>query len=170
MDFEQVIRTRRSVRKYKTDTVPREIIKNILSDSVSFAPSAKNLQPYKFLVYKDIKERQQIVSLCKANVFMANAPYIIVGLANQETCYPTNAGYMATDLIDFSIVFYQILLSANNEGLATCWIGAFEGEKMEKHLGIKPPWRIVALTPIGYADESPIIKPRKAPSEVIEWK
>lgn len=170
MDFEQVIKTRRSIRKYQDRPVPREVVDKILKDAVAYAPSAKNLQPWKFIVIADPQQRQALANQFNNNSFIREAPYIIVGLANQETCYPTNAGYIPTDLIDFSIIFYQLLLSATNEGLATCWIGAFDGKKLEKHLGISHPWRIVGLTPVGYGDEPGNYWKRKPYEEVVEWR
>ena len=170
MDFEQVIKTRRSIRKYKSKRVPREVVDKILKDAVTYAPSAKNLQPWKFIVIADPQQRQELVSQFNNNSFIREAPYIIVGLANQETCYPKNVGYLPTDLIDFSIVFYQLLLSATNEGLATCWLGAFDGKKIEKHLGISRPWRVIGMTPLGYGDEPGSYHPRKAYEDAIEWR
>lgn len=170
METKEAIKKRRSIRKFKSNDVPDEVVNEIIGQAVSYSPSAKNLQPWKFLVIKDEEQKAKIASLCKGKSFIASAPILVVVLANEEECYQTNAGYMRSDLIDSSAAMMILMLAATDAGLATCWIGAFEGDKMNAMLGISAPWRVVALTPLGYAAEEGTYFTRKPFGEVVEWR
>ncbi|HAR62024.1 MAG: nitroreductase [Candidatus Margulisiibacteriota bacterium] len=169
MDFDKVVEKRRSVRKYKNTDVPKEIIEKIINQTVTYSPSANNLQPWKFLVISDEKIKQKIVAMCKRNSYMMNAPYIVIALSNQVECYEIIGNYMRSDVIDVSIAITHLILAATNEGLGSCWVGAFEADKIEHFLEIAYPWRILALIPIGYPDETGTYVSRKPSGEVVEW-
>jgi nitroreductase len=64
----------------------------------------------------------------------------------------------------------HIILAAANEGLGTCWIGAFEEKKVKEILGIPEDVRVVALTPIGYPAEEPKDRGRKEFNEVFVYE
>ena len=169
MELTTVIKKRRSIRRYKSDLVSDEVVNEIINQAVSYAPSAKNIQPWKFLVIRNEKLKNEVIGLCKGNKFLHEAPILIVALANEEECYQVNAGYMRSDLIDIGSVMTHLILLATDYGLGSCWIGAFEGEKMNNLLGVEKPWRIVALTPLGVPAEDGRYYPRKAINEVVEW-
>jgi len=79
-------------------------------------------------------------------------------------------GYMSAFAIDLTIAFEHMILAAANEGLATCWIGAFEEKKVKKILNVPDDVRVVALTPIGYAAEEAKDRGRKPLAEIVSYE
>jgi nitroreductase len=169
MDFEEVLKSRRSIRKYKNDIVSENIINKIIDLSVNYSPSAKNLQPWRLMVVSNVVLKTKVVDCCKRNIFMCDAPYVIVAIANQMEAYGVIGDYTKSDIMDLSILMTIFTLSAKNEGLGTCWIGAYESEKLESLLNISYPWKIMGLTPLGYPDEEGVYKERKNNSKVVEY-
>jgi nitroreductase len=69
--------------------------------------------------------------------------------------------------VDLSIAMSFMVLEAYEQGIGTCWLGHFDEEKVKKLLGIPKKIRVVAMTPLGYADEEPAARPRKSFDEVV---
>ena len=149
MEFYEVIRTRRSIRSYKSDPIPDEVLNRVL-DAVRIAPSGSNRQPWKLVVVKDEKLKQKLVSACNDQNFIGEAPIIIVGCG--YNIHRNRGGYMGdmSVLIDVSIAFTHLIQAARAEGLGTCWIGAFSNDEVKKLLNIPDEVNVVAVTPIGY--------------------
>lgn len=159
MDFYKVIRTRRSVRSYKKDPIPEEVLNRVL-ESARIAPSGSNRQPWKFILIKDDVLRQKMISACNNQKFVAEAPLIVVACGRK---LPTNrGGYMGElgMLLDVAIAFTQLILAARAEGLGTCWIGAFNNDEIKKLLEIPDGYEVVATTPLGYPSEDVFTEPR----------
>ena len=97
MDFYEVLKSRRSVRSYKSDPVPKEALDKI-AEAVLLAPSACNLQPWSFRVAIDKDVREKICS-CYGGAWLAEAPAIIVALGNMETCWKRPEGTPIADMI-----------------------------------------------------------------------
>jgi len=152
MEFYYVIKTRRSVRSYKPDPIPDDVLKRVL-DAARIAPSGSNRQPWKFIVVRDEETKRKLVSACHNQSWMAEAPVIIVACA-QELDY-NRGGYMGklSGVMDATIAFTHLILAARAEGLGTCWIGAFDNERVKEILGVPEGWNVAALTPLGYPAE-----------------
>ena len=166
MDVMEAIRTRRSIRKYLPDPVSDEQLATVL-EAGQLAPTACNHQPFRIIVVKDARLREQLVPACKGQEFVAEAPVILVGCASEPASYPVQAGWMNTFAIDTTIVFDHITLAATAVGLGTCWIGAFIEEEVRLTLGIPESWRVVCLMPLGKPAETPDARPRKALGELV---
>ncbi len=164
MEFMDVVKNRRSVRKYKADKVQKADIEYVL-EAARLAPSWKNQQCWRYIVVTDAEMRKKI----SMRDWAANAPVVIVACAD-----PTKAGdrdgkpyYM----LDLGISMEHLVLAAADRGLGTCWLGAlFEEKTVRDALGVPETHRIVALTPLGYPDESPPAKERKPLSEIATWE
>ena len=152
MEFYDVIKTRRSVRSYKPDPIPDDVLKRVL-DAARIAPSGSNRQPWKFIVVKDEETKKKLVPACHNQSWMAEAPLIIAACA-QELDY-NRGGYMGklSGVMDATIAFTHLILAARAEGLGTCWIGAFDNERVKEILGVPEGWNVAALTPLGYPAE-----------------
>ncbi|MCM8817927.1 MAG: nitroreductase family protein [Candidatus Omnitrophica bacterium] len=175
MDFYEVIRTRRSVREYKKDQIPEEVLKKVL-DSARIAPSGSNRQPWKFILIKDTERKKKMVELCEGQEFVAQAPVLIVA-CGKNIHY--NRGKWMGDysmIVDVAIAVDHLTLSARAEGLGTCWIGSFDNEGIKKFLNIPEDVNVVALTPLGYPKDPNVFKEtknRKKLEEIIcyeTWK
>lgn len=166
MNIYEAINKRQSIRKYKPDPVSDDILERILK-AVQRAPSGKNGQPWRFIVVKDDTLRKALVPACRDQAFIADAPVIIVGCAVEEESYPKQGGYMKSWSIDLGIAFTHLMLAAAAEGLGTCWIGAFEEDKVKQALNISDKFRVVGLTPLGYPLELPPLRTRKPLSDIV---
>lgn len=159
MQFMEVVRRRRSIRRYKTLPVPENVLTRIL-EAARLAPSAGNRQPWHFVVIKDEETKKQL----GISSWAAEAPVVIVG------CVDTTVRTEPLCLVDLSIAFEHIVLAAADSGLGTCWIGRINAdEPIKKVLGIPEHVKVVAVTPLGYPDETPGPKARKPLSEIVHY-
>lgn len=164
MEFMDLVQKRRSIRKYKGDLIPEEKLKNIL-EAARLAPSGANRQPWRFIVVKDETLRRRIAEASDNQVWIADAPVIIVG------CWVQIFGVPAIKCIrDIAISFEHVILAATNEGLGTCWIGGFNEEKIKEILKVPNEVGVIALAPIGYPAEEPASRPRKGIEEIVSYE
>ncbi len=164
MDVYEAIIKRKSVRSFKDEEVPDEIISRLL-EAARLAPSASNRQEWRFVVVRDQVMRKKLAEAARGQKFVAEAPVVLACCAETDEhvmacgqlCYP----------IDVAIAMDHITLCAAGEGLGTCWIGAFEEEPVKQLLGIPSPVRVVGLLPIGYPTDPSSVKKKRLPLEEI---
>ncbi len=167
MDIFQVIRDRRSIRKYKDIPVEREKIDQVL-DAARLAPSWKNLQCWRFLVLTAPEKKEALLSAFgednPGKKAFLQAPVAIVVCADpSESDLNHGIEYFVADV---AIAFEHICLAAHALGLGTCWMGMFDEADMKVKLGIPDTVRVVGVTPLGYPDQEPKPRPRKELSEI----
>ncbi len=167
MDVSEAIRNRRSVRKYQTRNIENDKLDRVL-ETGRLAPSARNLQEWRFVVVRDGSRRKRLAEAAKGQTFVGEAPVVIAACAT-VTDYVMTCGQL-TYPIDLAIAVDHMTLKAVEEGLGTCWIGAFYEEEVKKVLSIPPEVRVVALLAIGYPDESPFPRPRKDMDEIVAFE
>ena len=168
MDLMEAIKTRRSIRKYKETPVPEGLLKEVLN-AARLAPSADNAQPWKIIVIRDVQMKQKVTQACNGQKFLIQAPVVLVVCGIPEEAFQTVGGYMSSHVIDASIALDHVTLAAHSVGLGTCWVAWFKEEKVKDILGIPEDVRVVALTPLGYPDESPERPSRKNLEELIAY-
>jgi nitroreductase len=166
MDFYEAIKVRKSVRKYSNKKIEKDILDRILN-ATRMAPSGCNAQPWKFIVVTDSELKRKLVFASRGQKFIADADLVIVACGNPELAFPRQGGYMNAFPIDVAIAVEHLCLAAAVEGLGTCWIGAFDEKEVKKVMEIPDPWRVVALTPLGYPAETPLDRGRKPVSEIV---
>jgi nitroreductase len=166
MDLMQAIRDRRSIRDYRDMPVEEEKLQGVLQAG-RLAPSARNMQDWKFIVVKDAATRQKLAVAARDQKFVGQAPVVIAACGTSDlvmTCgqpaYP----------IDVAIALDHMTLAAASLGLGTCWIGAFYEDKVKEILGVPPEIRVVALLPLGYPAEQPAPRPRKNLDDIVAWE
>jgi len=164
LEFLNLVRKRRSIRKYKSDPVPRDKLEYVL-ESARLAPSWGNSQCWKFIVVSDEVKRRAIAT----RDWVAEAPVIIVGCA-----YPHLSGSRFNQqyyMLDMGIAMEHLILAAAEQGLGTCWVvGQFDEESVKQTLNIPNRVRVVALTPLGYPAEAPGPKNRKSFEEIVSYE
>lgn len=164
MQVHEAIKNRRSVRAYKSDPVPEQSLRKVL-EAARLAPSAHNDQDWKFIVIKDIKKRKQLAQAAQSQSFIAEAPVVIAAVAlNPERVISCEVPAYA---INLTIAVDHMTLQACEQGLGTCWIGAFSQEQVKKILNIPDKYKVVALLPLGFPADSPRPKTRKSLKEII---
>jgi len=154
MDIYEAIRTRKSVRSFLDRDIEEDKLQRIL-EAVRLAPSAKNLQEWRFVVVKDRKKRELLAQAAYNQAFVGEAPVVIACCADTDK-YIMRCG-LECYLIDLGIAIDHLTLAAVSEGLGTCWIGSFEGERVKQILGIPQEIIVVELLPLGYPQD-PAIK------------
>lgn len=163
-----IISMRKSIRGYLDKEVEKEKL-DYLIEAFRQAPSAKNLQPWKLIIINDKEIIKKLVPACKDQYFISEAPVVIAVCAFEEEAYGTIGGYMNSYPLDIGIAFEHLMLAATEQGLGTCWIGAFYEEKVKEILKVPDRVRIVALTPLGYPDDTGRNKTRKNPDELVSY-
>ena len=165
MEVFEAIKNRYSCRSYKAEAVPEEKLKKVL-EAARLAPSAHNEQEWKFVVVRDIKKRKDVAGAANQS-FIAEAPVIIaaVGLDPEHIMRSGNPAYA----IDLAIAIEHMALQATEEGLDTCWIGAFNQEAVKEILEIPEECRVVALLPLGFPADKPQPKSRKKLEEIVSY-
>ena len=174
MELYEALQERRSVRKYKTDPVPKEKLNRVL-EAAQIAPSWKNKQCWRFIVVRDPERKQQLADSMPENnparrAVGETAPIVIVLCADTEGSGDKDGKdyYM----LDAGLAFQQLMLAAYAEGLGTCWVGLFDEEKARAVCNVPPEFRVVAMTPLGVPEKQPSPRPRKELSEITyaeEW-
>ncbi|HEC77430.1 MAG TPA: nitroreductase [Thermoplasmatales archaeon] len=165
----EIVRKRKSVRRYKKKDIPDETIKEII-ECARLAPSAKNLQEWKFIVVKDEEKKKKLVDVAKGQRFVGEAYAVIAGVAISTNYVMTNG--VPAHYVDLAIAMEHISLSAAEKGIGTCWIGAFYQDKAKQVLEVPEECEIVALMTLGYPEEElkPEEKNRKKMEEIICWE
>lgn len=166
MSLLDTIRGRRSVREYYGRPVAEEALSRVL-EAARLAPSAKNLQPWKFIVVTDAGVKKRLAEASFDQMFMARAPVIVIACGLPGQAYGRMGRYMSSWPVDVAIALEHLVLQAAEEGLGTCWIGAFEESEVKDVLGIPADVRVLALTPLGYPAERPAPRGRKAVEEIV---
>jgi len=170
MEFFDVIKKRHSVRAFKNKPIKKEKIKKIL-ETINSAPSAGNLQAYKVILIRDqkLKDKLTTTSLLGQD-FISGAPVILVFFADPEQSGSRyqERGEELYCIQDATIACSYAQLVATELGLASCWIGAFNENRVKELLGVKANLKPVVILPIGYPAEKPIPRPRKLLSDLME--
>jgi len=145
-----VIRVRRSIRKYKVKRIEEEKLFRVL-EAGRLSPSAVNKQPWHFIVITDPEIRRKMKEAYGRSWFY-EAPVIIVVCVDPTIAWVRGDGEKFWK-VDGAIAMQSMILQATEEDLGTCWIGAFHEAAVKKILKIPPHIRVVAMTPLGYRDE-----------------
>jgi len=153
MDALEGIKQRRSVRKYDPKPVAERDLLAIL-EAGRQAPSAANRQPWHFVVVKDKEVRRKLAAACSGQAWMADAGVIVAGLGKPSI----NEKWYA---VDVAIAMQNMILAATALGYGTCWIGAFEHDRVRDLLEAPEDMCVVALTPIGVPADRPDARPRQ---------
>ncbi len=156
MDTMDCIYTRRSIRKYKDIPVEWELIGRVV-EAGSFAPTAGNIQDYRFIVVLDETKRKSIAEACLQQYWMESAPVIIIACAEikkAQVFYGTR-GERLYNIQNVAAAMENMLLAANNFGLGACWVGAFDEAMVKRICRIPDYARPHAILTLGHPDEVP---------------
>ncbi|MGB9599412.1 MAG: nitroreductase family protein [Myxococcota bacterium] len=169
MSVKEIILTRRSIRAFKPDAILEEELKELLL-ALQNAPSASNRQPWKFIIVDNKDLRIKIAEYCFKQMFIAEAPYILVGVGNATDAWRGKGTYVRNwEIVDVTIALDHFTLAAWEKGIGTCWIGAMDDKGISELLGIVEPWHIIALMPFGYPREIGSHRGRKPIESIISY-
>jgi len=153
------IKKRRSIRKFKSTPIPRELLEK-LEEALIWAPSAGNVQPRKFFLITSAKVREKLRSAVRQN-FVVDAPLLVVACRDLERASQYGErGRNLYSVIDTALALENMVLLACDLGLGTCYIGAFDAAKVSAVLCLPDHLQPLLLVPVGYPDEAPAPTPR----------
>jgi len=164
MELKEVIEKRESVRDYEDTPVPEEKLLKVL-EAARLAPSGGNRQPWKFIVAREDTKRQELARASGGQPHVGKAPVIIAAVATapESMMMCGVPGYA----VDLAIAVDHMTLAAADEGLGTCWIGAFSQEAARDILKVPESCRIVALLTLGFPKQTGKQKVRKSMDEIV---
>lgn len=171
MEYYDLIRSRESIRSYDPNRpLKKEILEKIL-DAGRLAPSAANYQPWKFLVISSTSMLEKVRASYNTQWFK-DAPHILIvlGLKNQAWVRGYD-GYNSIET-DVTIAMMHLILAAENEGVGTCWIAAYNPAILKEALNIKDNQVVFGITPLGYPKpgfSKAFNKRRKSLRDIVEY-
>ncbi|HEX3029508.1 MAG TPA: nitroreductase family protein [Clostridia bacterium] len=193
MEFNEVVRSRRSIRKFKNDPIPDNMVREII-DAGRLAPSGLNVQLWRYVIVKS-DEKRKMVSDAVHSGHAANAPILIIcavdtqayaqmplrvkelmeaGALKGNPFEGASGGIFNNEIwlkinnaLNAAISIEHMVLKATDLGLGSCWLGAFDESGVKKAAELDEGISITALLAIGYPDELPQQRPRLPLNEII---
>ena len=164
MTFLELAKARYSVRKFKNDMIEDAKLEAIL-EAGRVAPTACNFQPQKVYVVKSEENRKKLAEVCR---FTFDAPVILVIGYDKERDWKNRRmpGYSSGET-DAAIVCTHMMLEAWEQGIGSCWVGAFAADAVEEALALPENIRVTAMLPLGYAADD--AKPAEFHNAYRDW-
>ncbi|HOK79580.1 MAG TPA: nitroreductase family protein [bacterium] len=157
----RVIKSRRSVRNFIQKEIPENIVKDIV-DCGRLAPTARNLQPWTFVVIRKKETLAELADITDYGKFLADASCCILVFC-QDTKYYLEDGCAATE---------NILIAAQAHGIGGCWIAGDKkpyASRIAKMVKAPDGVKLVSIIAMGYPAEIPN-PPKKSLEDVIKWE
>jgi len=153
MHFEDTLRGRRSIRRYKDKKVPMSVVGEIL-DLAKHTPSSGNLQNWRFVVVTDPEKREELAQASLEQYWMVEAPVhiVICNDYNKVKDHYPELGKMFS-IQNCAAIAQSIMLAAYDLGLGTCWVGAFDNEKVQRLLSIPDDIDPEIIITLGYSQD-----------------
>lgn len=177
MEFNECLTKRRSIRKYKSEPVSRELIELLIEAAIN-APSWKNSQVSRYYVIDDETKKEEFLqffpSFNQENI--KSAPAIIISTVVKDRSGYNRQGEAETHLghgwqcFDNGLQVQNICLKATDLGLGSVIMGIYDEQGVRKFLEVPENEVVMAVIAIGYADEEPVKPKRKAVSDILTYK
>jgi len=162
MSFIDTVLSRRSIRRYEKQDIPKDVLDKIL-EAGRQAPSAGNKQPWHFIVLSDYDIKEKL-SHGKWNTFVKDSAVTIVG-----------CGYIGDEYgrkwstVDISIALQNMVIAAWGLGIGSCWIGDFKEAEVKSLLNIPEDRKVIALVTFGYPAEKIESRQKKPMDEIVSY-
>jgi len=154
MEFFDVVRARRSIRRYRRGEPVRAEDLRLILEAMRLAPSAKNLQPWYVVVVEDQERKEALARAANNQGFVADAGVVLVCLSDPRRSPRWHDK-------DAMIALEHATLAATALGYGSCWIGSFDPEAVKRIVGAPDELVAVAMMAIGVPDERPPPRPRR---------
>lgn len=161
MNALEALRTRRSCRQFTDRNVPRELVEQVV-DAGRLAATARNEQPWEFIVVTDAEARRTIAGMTEYGPFIADAPVCIAVLA-KDTKYYLEDGSAATQ---------NMLVAAHALGLGACWVAGDKkpyAPQVVKRIGAPAELRLVSLVAMGWPEGDLPNPGKRSLEDVLHW-
>jgi nitroreductase len=158
MDFGEVVKRRKMIREYNSDRqqIPDKIVTNLI-ENAHRAPSAGHTQVEELIIVKYASTKKKLRKAAVNQEYVEQAPLLIVVCSNTSRSVGRygSRGREFYSIIDGAFASMLILLSAVNEGIGACFVGAFEDNKVSEILELPKDVRPIGIICIGYPAEKP---------------
>jgi nitroreductase len=169
MQVFEAVRKRRSVRRFKQDAIPLETLRKLV-DAARVAPSAANLQPLRYIIVTNPDLRRELFPALRWAGYIAPdgdpppgeepTAYVVV-LVNEDVA---RADYQ----LDAGAAIENLILTALEEGIGSCWLGAIDRERIRGILEVSGDFQVESVIALGYPNEQPVMEAMK--DSVEYWK
>lgn len=162
MDALEAIDSRKSVRKYNSKIVSKEIIERIINAGRK-APSAVNVQPWEFIAVTAQNIRNKLADVADYGKFISESP-LCIAVFCKDTKYYLEDGCAAVE---------NILIAATALGLGTCWIAGDKksyAETVREILKVPVGYKLIALISAGYSDDDGGPRAKRELKEVLHYE
>jgi nitroreductase len=149
MDFQALVKNRWSVRKFKTDALPDEVMAQIL-EAGRVAPTACNFQPQRVFVIRSAEAMEKVKKCTRCHF---NAPVVLLVCCDHDTSWKRKYDGADSGVVDASIVTTHMMLAAEELGVGSCWVMHFNPAVLRSELALPENLEPVALLPMGYPAE-----------------
>ncbi|MCP4542245.1 MAG: nitroreductase [Chloroflexi bacterium] len=162
-----LLKGRRSIRLYKSDPVPDEMVEQLL-EAGRWAPSASNRQPWAFIVVRDEAARREVARHAAFHFIRwaqaGDAPLLVVLCGDARSRI-----YRSLLHEDIGLAGSQIMLQAKALGLGTCWLGGLDRRAIAETLQVPDHFDVVGILTVGFPAEAPDPRPHKSLSEIVHY-
>lgn len=169
MSFQELIRHRYSVRAYKPDPVPDDLLAQVL-EAGRLAPTAANKQPFRIIVIHTQGREAELNRIYHREWFVQAPLILCVCTVRAEAWKRTMYDGKSHADVDATIVMDHMILAAAELGLGTCWIAAFDPVAAREILALPPEVEPVLFTPLGFPADQPKPKERRPLSELVRYE
>ena len=167
MEFSELIQQRYSTRAYRPLPVSDEVLARVL-EAARMAPTAANRQPFQLIVIHTAGREAELARIY-GNAWFTQAPIVICACNLPEQAWTRRDGKNYAD-VDVAIAMDHLILAAANEGLGTCWIGAFDPAAAREVLGLPEGVEPVVFTPLGYPADQRQPKRRRPLDTLVHYE
>ena len=166
----EFILNRQSCRDFQTESLKDGDLEQLM-ESLRWAPSAGNCQPWYFYVVTNQEKKVELSRAAYGQSFIADAPVVFVICANAEESARGygNRGHTLYCLQDTAAATENLLLAATALGYGSCWIGAFDEGAASEVLDVPRHLRPVAMVPVGHPRFMESRTSRKSVKKVFEF-
>ena len=171
MEFDQVVRKRKMIRKYLPNSIPDSVISKMIKNA-NKAPSAGHTQVQEFIVVRDPAIKKKLRQASINQKYVEDAPVLIVVCSNTSRSIGRygQRGRDFYSIIDGAFASMLILLTAVNEEVGAGFVGAFEDDKIAKILELPEYAKPVGIITLGYPDERPYKLDRIEKEQLLHYE
>lgn len=162
MDFFEAIKNRKSVREYSDKAVSRDLIEKII-DAGRLAATARNEQPWEFVVTSDKETLKRICDMCPNGSFIKEASYLIAVFSKDTKYY----------IEDCSAATENMLLAIEALGLGGCWVAGDKkdyAENIRKMFNAPGGYKLVSMITAGYPRKEEKPRAKKSLKDILRWE
>lgn len=179
METLQCIETRRSIRKFKEQQVPHEIMQAIVA-AAAFAPSWKNTQVTRYIVVENAELKAKIaeeatLGFAHNKGIIEGAPaLVVVTMVHGRSGFERDGSYTTSkedrwEVFDAGLATQTFSLAAHDKGLGSVILGIFDEDKVAELISLDAGQKVAALVAVGFADEAPEAPKRKAVEDLVKF-